>query len=48
MYPYSFKEEFSSGLYCDALLAGDHNSHLGKMINNHKNTIISPLGGWKA
>jgi hypothetical protein len=36
MYPYSFKEELGSGLYCDALLAGDQDHHLGKVINNHK------------
>jgi hypothetical protein len=46
--PILFKEELGSGLYCDALLAGGHNRHLGKAINNHKNTVISPLGGWKA
>jgi hypothetical protein len=48
MYPKSFKEELGSGLRCDALLVGGHNRHLGKEINNHKNTVISPLGGWKA
>jgi hypothetical protein len=48
MYPYSFKEEFGSGLYYDALLAGGRNRHLRKAINNHKNIVISPLGGWEA
>jgi hypothetical protein len=48
MYPHSFEEELGSGLCCDALLVGDQNHHLGKMINNHKNTVISLLGGWKA
>jgi hypothetical protein len=35
-------------LCCDALLAGNHNRHLRKVINNYKNIITSPLGGWKA
>jgi hypothetical protein len=48
MYPDSFKEEFGSGLYCDALLAGGHNRHLRKAIHYHKNTISAPLGGWEA
>jgi hypothetical protein len=48
MYPDSFKEELGSGLYCDVLLAGGHNHHLRKAINNHKNTVIAPLGGWEA
>ena len=47
MYQNSFKEELGSGL-CDALLTGNQNCHLRKMINNHKNTVISPLGGWEA
>jgi hypothetical protein len=48
MYPYSFKEELGSGLCCDVLLAGNQNHHLRKVINNHKNTVISLLGGWEA
>jgi hypothetical protein len=48
MYPDSFKEELGSGLCCDALLAGGQNRHLRKAINNHKNTVISPLGGREA
>jgi hypothetical protein len=48
MFPDSFKEELVSGLCCDALLAGNHNNHLRKAINNHKNTVISLLGGWEA
>jgi hypothetical protein len=48
MCPDSFKEELGSGLCCDALIAGNQNRHLRKMINNHKNTVISPLGGWEA
>jgi hypothetical protein len=47
MYPYSFKEELRNSLCCDALLEGGQNRHPGKAINNHKNTVISPLGGWK-
>jgi hypothetical protein len=45
MYPYSFKEDLGSGLRCDALLAGGHNVHLGKAIDNHKKKVISSLGG---
>jgi hypothetical protein len=48
MYLDSFKEELGSGLYCDALLAGNQNCHLRKAINNHKNIVISPLSGWEA
>jgi hypothetical protein len=48
MYPYSFKEDLGSGLCCDALLAGGHNHHLRKSINNHKNIVIFPLGGREA
>jgi hypothetical protein len=48
MYPDSFKEKLGSGLYCDSLLAGNHNRHIRKEINNHKNIVISPLGGWEA
>jgi hypothetical protein len=36
MYPDSFKEELDSGLCCDALLAGNQNHHLRKVINNQK------------
>jgi hypothetical protein len=48
MYPYSFKEDLDSGLCYDALLAGNHNHHLRKVINNNKNIVISSLGGWEA
>jgi hypothetical protein len=48
MYPESFKEEIGSGLCFDSLLAGGQKHHLRKMINNHKNTVISPLGGQEA
>ena len=48
IYPDSFKEELGSGLYCDSLLADGQDHHLGKAINNHKDMIIFPLGGWKA
>jgi hypothetical protein len=48
MYLDLFKEDLGSGFYCDALLARNHNRHLRKAINNHKNTVISPLGGWEA
>jgi hypothetical protein len=48
MYPDSFKEELGSGLYYDSLLARNRNRHLREAINKHKNTVISPLGGWEA
>jgi hypothetical protein len=48
MYPDSFKEDLGSGLCCDALLVGNQNFHLREAINNHKNKVISPLGGWEA
>jgi hypothetical protein len=48
MYLDSFKEELGSGLYYDALLEGNQNRHLREVINNHKNTVISPLGEWEA
>jgi hypothetical protein len=46
MYPHSFKEELSSFLSCDALLTGGQNRHHGKVINNHKNKVISSHGAW--
>ena len=48
VYPHSFKEEFSSGLCCDILLAGHHNGHLREPVDDHKNTVISMLSGRKA
>jgi hypothetical protein len=48
MYPDSFKEELGSGFCCDVLLTGNQNCHLTKAINNHKNIVISPLGGQEA
>jgi hypothetical protein len=39
------KKRLEVAFFCDVLLAGDHNRHLGKAINNHKNSFISPLGG---
>jgi hypothetical protein len=48
MYPDPFKQDIGSGLCYDALLAGRKNHHLRKEINNHKNTIISLLGGREA
>ena len=48
IYPDSFKEELGSDLYCDALLTGDQDHHIGKATKNHKDTVISPLGGWEA
>jgi hypothetical protein len=48
VYPHSFKEEFSSGFYCDILLAGHHNGHLRESVNDHKNTVIAMLSRRKA
>jgi hypothetical protein len=48
MYPDLFKEELGSDLGCDVLLAGNQNLHIRKVINNNKNTVISPLGGQEA
>jgi len=48
VYPYSFKEEFSSGFCCDILLAGHHNGHIRESIDDHKNTVISMLSRRKA
>jgi hypothetical protein len=48
MYLDSFKEELGSGFCCDALLVGNQNHHLRKAVNNHKNIVISSLGGWEA
>jgi len=48
VYPLSFKEKFSSGFYCDILLAGNHNGHLQEPVNNHKNTVVSMLSRRKA
>jgi hypothetical protein len=47
VYPDLFKEELGSGIGMDVLLPGGHNRHLGKAINNHKKTVIAPLGGWE-
>jgi hypothetical protein len=44
----TFKEYIGSGLYSDVILAGIQNFHLRKVINNHKKTVIAPLGGWEA
>ena len=48
MYLDSFKEDLGSGLSSDVLLAGGQNRHLGKVINNHKNTVIASLHGLEA
>jgi len=43
-----FKEEFSSGLCCDILLAGHHNGHLQEPVDDHKNTVVYMLSRRKA
>jgi hypothetical protein len=48
MYRHTLKEEFSSGFYCDILLAGHHNGHLRESVDDYKNTIISMLSRRKA
>jgi hypothetical protein len=48
VYPHSFKEDFSSGFYCDILLAGHHNRHLRESVDDQKNTVISMLSRRKA
>jgi hypothetical protein len=47
MNPYSFKKNIVSICHYDALLACCEDGHLSKLINYHKYTIISFLGGWK-
>ena len=44
MKSYTLKDEISHGLTCDSLLAGYQNCHLGELIKNHKNIVISMLG----
>jgi hypothetical protein len=48
MDPNSFEEELGSNFHCDILLVGCEDSHLQKLINDHKYPVISLLGGWKA
>jgi len=40
------KEELSNDFHCDTLPVGCQHCHLGKPINNHKNTIMTMLG-WR-
>jgi hypothetical protein len=46
--PHSFKEELGSICCCDILLTGCEDGHLRKSINDHKNIVISLLGGRQA
>jgi hypothetical protein len=48
VYPHSFKEDFSSGICCDILLAVHHNGHLREFVDDRKNTVISMLSRRKA
>jgi hypothetical protein len=48
MDPHSFEEELGSICHCNILLIGGEDGHLLKLINDHKYTVISLLGGWKA
>jgi len=43
VYPYSLKEELSSGLFSDALLAGLHDGHLREFVDDHENAILVVL-----
>jgi hypothetical protein len=45
--PHSFEEEISSIRCCEILLTFCADGHLRKSINDHKQTVISFLGGWK-
>jgi hypothetical protein len=47
MNPNMLKEELSSGFGCDTLLTWCQNGHLRELIDNHKDTIITMLGGGK-
>lgn len=43
MYLYLLKEELSSGLCCDTLLAGRHDGHIKESMEDHENEIIVML-----
>jgi len=43
MYQHLFKEEFSTGFYCDTLLVGKKYGHLRKYVDDHKYIVISML-----
>ena len=45
MNPYMLKEEIGCGLIYDIILVGYQNGHLRELINNHKNAVVSILGG---
>ena len=47
MDPHSFKEDLDNICRCDVLPAGCEDGHLRELINEHKYTIISLLGGQK-
>lgn len=48
MYPYSFKEEFGSGLRCDTLLVGHQNDYLRESVDDHENIVVIMLGRRKS
>lgn len=48
MYPYSLKEELSSGLCCDTLPVGYHDGHLRESLEDHESEIIVVLSRRKA
>lgn len=43
MHPHSFKEELSSGFYCDILLVGCQNGDFREFFNDHENIVIDML-----
>jgi hypothetical protein len=45
--PHSFEEDIHSIYRCDIILTDCEDGRFQKLINNHKHTIISLLGGWK-
>jgi hypothetical protein len=47
MDPHSFEEELEIFVIVMFLIVGCEDGHLRKLINYHKYTIISFIGGWK-
>jgi hypothetical protein len=46
--PHAFEEELSNICLYEIILTGCQDVHLQKSINEHKQTVISFLGGWKS
>jgi hypothetical protein len=45
---HSFEEDISSIRHSEIILTSCEDGHIRKPIDNHKHTVISLLGGWKA